>query len=176
MQKGIDLILSTLTTGIHNPKKKFLRCTYVTVPFTINLQLQPVKTLIYISQRLRKVITAYNGSISATLIALFPEIGLAKSKFLQSNFLPFISFFVFFSYSTFSFDHINIWTVLWRDRSVRRRFMENYAQRNGFDPLTPYHWYSTLDDLSATKVCLIYNQYYSIFIFIFVLVPLWFLL
>eukprot|EP00026_Physarum_polycephalum_P002883 Phypoly_transcript_02892.p1 GENE.Phypoly_transcript_02892~~Phypoly_transcript_02892.p1 ORF type:complete len:806 (+),score=69.97 Phypoly_transcript_02892:73-2490(+) len=82
------------------------------------------KEMILSVSRLRRVVTMYNGSMSAALLDLFPDIGLEKSKFLQ---------------------------MVWKDPSVRRNFFQNFARRNEFNPLEPEHWHATFRNLLYAK-------------------------
>eukprot|EP00026_Physarum_polycephalum_P002151 Phypoly_transcript_02156.p1 GENE.Phypoly_transcript_02156~~Phypoly_transcript_02156.p1 ORF type:complete len:735 (+),score=101.72 Phypoly_transcript_02156:694-2898(+) len=67
------------------------------------------------SKDAQKVIYFHEGSISRALLDLFPEIGFDKSKFWN---LP-----------------------LWNKPSRRRKFFENFAKENNFDPLNAHVWY-----------------------------------
>jgi hypothetical protein len=46
-----------------------------------------------------------------------------------------------------------IGAIAWRDVGNRRRFFENYAKENGFDPHDPENWYlQPKDNILAVKV------------------------
>eukprot|EP00026_Physarum_polycephalum_P008136 Phypoly_transcript_08214.p1 GENE.Phypoly_transcript_08214~~Phypoly_transcript_08214.p1 ORF type:complete len:513 (-),score=83.64 Phypoly_transcript_08214:5-1384(-) len=64
----------------------------------------------------QNVLFYYNYSISKALGDLFPEIGINHSRFLHKSF--------------------------WNNSENRRKFFEDYANANGFDPLDPENWYS----------------------------------
>eukprot|EP00026_Physarum_polycephalum_P000948 Phypoly_transcript_00949.p1 GENE.Phypoly_transcript_00949~~Phypoly_transcript_00949.p1 ORF type:complete len:1118 (+),score=84.56 Phypoly_transcript_00949:49-3402(+) len=71
-----------------------------------------------------------------TVETLFPELGLDLSTYKQYT---------------------------WDDEEKRRRFFENYARANDFDPLVPDHWYAQPKDKmmsykGATEVLVYYNR------------------
>jgi len=68
------------------------------------------------------ILSQYNGSFSTALVDLFPEINFDISKFaaLPRNF--------------------------WQDAQNKRRVFEEYATKNGFDPLVPTNWYTIRAD------------------------------
>jgi len=61
-----------------------------------------------------QVINYHGRSVAQALLDLFPDIGLQKSRFGRK----------------------------WADRSRRRKFFENYAKDQKFDPLHAENWYS----------------------------------
>eukprot|EP00026_Physarum_polycephalum_P001051 Phypoly_transcript_01052.p1 GENE.Phypoly_transcript_01052~~Phypoly_transcript_01052.p1 ORF type:complete len:797 (-),score=76.09 Phypoly_transcript_01052:124-2514(-) len=61
------------------------------------------------------VLAYHNQSVPTALLDLFPNIGLEKDKFFQQN--------------------------IWNKISHRRKFFEDYARENKFDPLIPSNWY-----------------------------------
>lgn len=51
------------------------------------------------------------------------------------------------------------------DIAYRRKFFEDYAKKNNFDPLNPENWYSRTKDIMETKVGLFkkyYQHYYKL--------------
>eukprot|EP00026_Physarum_polycephalum_P001151 Phypoly_transcript_01152.p1 GENE.Phypoly_transcript_01152~~Phypoly_transcript_01152.p1 ORF type:complete len:1060 (-),score=94.29 Phypoly_transcript_01152:294-3473(-) len=61
------------------------------------------------------VISYHNNSVAMALLELFPNIGLVKEK---------------------------LWTLSsWSEHKRRRKFFEDFARKNGFEPLIPKHWY-----------------------------------
>ena len=50
---------------------------------------------------------------------------------------------------------------MWDEPENRRKFFENYAQANGFDPLIAKNWYSQLLDVLA-EVCLSFSLIFGI--------------
>eukprot|EP00026_Physarum_polycephalum_P000822 Phypoly_transcript_00823.p1 GENE.Phypoly_transcript_00823~~Phypoly_transcript_00823.p1 ORF type:complete len:527 (-),score=83.80 Phypoly_transcript_00823:937-2517(-) len=72
----------------------------------------------------KSVLVYYKYSVPTALLDLFPNIGLRKSKFMY----------------------------YWRDRSNRRKFFEEYAQAEGFNPLSANDWYTQpLDEIMSYK-------------------------
>lgn len=50
--------------------------------------------------------------------------------------------------------------AVWHKRENRRKFFEDYAKEQGFDPLLPQHWYShPISNLLAVKVLITYDFY-----------------
>lgn len=93
----------------------------------------------------------HKDSVTQALLDLFPEIGLEKSKmspysmFLVSEF-AFIYFYLFYIYL---FPFLGVW----HDFKARRRYFENYANEQGFDPLNAEGWQSQpLEKILAAKV------------------------
>eukprot|EP00026_Physarum_polycephalum_P001627 Phypoly_transcript_01629.p1 GENE.Phypoly_transcript_01629~~Phypoly_transcript_01629.p1 ORF type:complete len:1030 (-),score=139.53 Phypoly_transcript_01629:75-3164(-) len=62
-----------------------------------------------------RVISYHNNSFFRSLLDLFPDIGLEKSK---------------------------LWLRSWGDLGSRRKFFENFAREHGFDPQIAEHWYA----------------------------------
>ena len=57
---------------------------------------------------------------------------------------------------------INVYDdVVWDEPENRRKFFENYAQANGFDPLIAKNWYSQLLDV-LSEVCLSFSPIFHI--------------
>jgi len=65
----------------------------------------------------------YGRSVKKALLSLFPDIGLDGTKLNMPR---------------------------WNDAANRKKFFEDYAKANGFDPLDPINWYSR--PLSAIKL------------------------
>eukprot|EP00026_Physarum_polycephalum_P001474 Phypoly_transcript_01476.p1 GENE.Phypoly_transcript_01476~~Phypoly_transcript_01476.p1 ORF type:complete len:889 (+),score=81.31 Phypoly_transcript_01476:156-2669(+) len=63
-----------------------------------------------------RVMFYHGGEVTQALLDLFPTIGLEKSRFTFPK--------------------------LWKDAENRRRFFEEYAEANGFDPQDSHNWYS----------------------------------
>jgi len=83
----------------------------------------------------RRVISYHKGSLAKTLIDLFPGIGLDKSRFSSKR---------------------------WGDSVNRRKFFENYARENGFDPLEPENWYAQpTSKILAVKGALRVRKYHK---------------
>eukprot|EP00026_Physarum_polycephalum_P000635 Phypoly_transcript_00636.p1 GENE.Phypoly_transcript_00636~~Phypoly_transcript_00636.p1 ORF type:complete len:901 (-),score=99.66 Phypoly_transcript_00636:59-2761(-) len=81
------------------------------------------------------LIRFYNGSYTAALLDLYPDIGLARHKLPVSNF--------------------------WNDLRNQRKFFERVAQKKGFDPLVPSNWYKvTTVDLAEYKGGNVINRHY----------------
>jgi hypothetical protein len=90
-----------------------------------------------------------------TLQALFPDIGLDTNPLLRNSrslhpFLlspplpsspnPSFSYFLVFSFSPF----YEYFIALWNSTHDRRKFFENFAKENNFNPLNPRNWHSRL--------------------------------
>eukprot|EP00026_Physarum_polycephalum_P001637 Phypoly_transcript_01639.p1 GENE.Phypoly_transcript_01639~~Phypoly_transcript_01639.p1 ORF type:complete len:968 (+),score=84.26 Phypoly_transcript_01639:164-3067(+) len=73
--------------------------------------------LFNLSQEYKSIVQFYGGELSHCLMQLYPDIGLNKSGFLKS-------------------------TLQIRDR----RFFDNFAKQQGFDPLVPDNWYNILQN------------------------------
>ena len=116
----------------------------------------------------------YKFSVAAALLDLFPNIGLTKSKFMCMFFLFFFFFYSHsFIYTSFLFfNYCN--AVFWRDSNNRRRFFEEYAKEEGFNPLIAADWYTqTLDKLMLNKVSQFSPLFFlSFFLFLFLLLLL----
>jgi hypothetical protein len=94
----------------------------------------------------------YHGnSVVQALVDLFPEIGLQKSQFQRTSHLfiypccqPSLSLLI--SYKDVKHDIGSL-----------RKFFEQYAKDNGFDPLVPEHWYQQATSrLLFIKVCVFF--------------------
>eukprot|EP00026_Physarum_polycephalum_P005007 Phypoly_transcript_05033.p1 GENE.Phypoly_transcript_05033~~Phypoly_transcript_05033.p1 ORF type:complete len:665 (+),score=73.56 Phypoly_transcript_05033:296-1996(+) len=73
-----------------------------------------------------KVMPFYQNRLPGALLDVFPKIGLERSRFHAKS--P------------------------WAEESNRRKFLEEYARENGFDPFIPENWYSQpLSQLTDTK-------------------------
>lgn len=85
---------------------------------------------------MQRVIKYHNHSIPKALVELFPEINLEKSKFFASS---------------------SSSTSMWRDPQKRRKFFENFAKENSFDPIVPENWYKqSKKSIMAREVNFIY--------------------
>jgi hypothetical protein len=78
------------------------------------------------------VIGYYNGSYTASLIHLYPELKLEKSKFRNIGGL--------IKHMCEVIDLI--FTESWEDPKKRRKFLDNFAQSKNFDPLDAEKWKS----------------------------------
>lgn len=76
-------------------------------------------------------------SVSGALIEAYPSIGLKPALFRT---VPSI---ILLLLNRFLFINIIIAEHYWSDINNCRQFFEEYAMRNGFDPLIPGNWYST---------------------------------
>jgi len=72
----------------------------------------------------RQILMYHGHSVTRTILDLFPDIGLVKTKLRRSQEL---------------------------DLTKQRQFFENYAKENNFDPLVPDYWYSHADDIEKIK-------------------------
>eukprot|EP00026_Physarum_polycephalum_P000846 Phypoly_transcript_00847.p1 GENE.Phypoly_transcript_00847~~Phypoly_transcript_00847.p1 ORF type:complete len:1309 (+),score=236.62 Phypoly_transcript_00847:226-3927(+) len=80
-----------------------------------NWYTQSGKDIMTSSKASHAVMGHYNGSISRALSQVFPEIGLEPHK---------------------------MWAPPdWTEAETRRKFFEDFARENGFDPLNPENWY-----------------------------------
>jgi len=71
----------------------------------------------------QSVLHSYSNNIPNALYNIFPNIGLEKHHFEK-----------------------------WKIINGQRRFFEEYAERNSFDPYTPHHWYTQpRDKVLSTK-------------------------
>jgi hypothetical protein len=98
-----------------------------------------------------RVISYHKSSLVQALIDLFPNIGINRAKFsVNSKYFCYLFFFEFFFFWFFFFvfvvlhytrnsHYLSIAT--WQDATKRRRFFEDYAKANGFNPLKPENWY-----------------------------------
>jgi hypothetical protein len=90
--------------------------------------------------------------MTQALLDLFPNIGLDPSEFLLQCMYLFIP--------------LAVLTIInqpdsWKNR---RRFFENYAKENGFDPLNPENWYlQAREKIISTKVLKTSRQSRSFF-------------
>ena len=83
------------------------------------------------------MVAYHKGSISRALMDLFPNIGLDKSK------LYYLSMSLFVSSTPLQANQLFFsFLAPWSEASNRRKFFEEYAKVNGFDPLVPSNWYS----------------------------------
>eukprot|EP00026_Physarum_polycephalum_P001621 Phypoly_transcript_01623.p1 GENE.Phypoly_transcript_01623~~Phypoly_transcript_01623.p1 ORF type:complete len:1048 (-),score=160.89 Phypoly_transcript_01623:116-2998(-) len=75
---------------------------------------------------INRILSYHNGSLHQALLDLFPEIGLNKSRFQDKH--------------------------SWHRAASRRKFFENYAKSQAFDPLVPQNWYKhPIDKILAVK-------------------------
>eukprot|EP00026_Physarum_polycephalum_P008336 Phypoly_transcript_08418.p1 GENE.Phypoly_transcript_08418~~Phypoly_transcript_08418.p1 ORF type:complete len:268 (+),score=33.53 Phypoly_transcript_08418:1-804(+) len=63
------------------------------------------------------ILRYHSNNVAKTLVDLFPDIGLRISKFDNTS-------------------------LLWKSKVNRKRFFEDFARENGFEPLIPENWYS----------------------------------
>eukprot|EP00026_Physarum_polycephalum_P001467 Phypoly_transcript_01469.p1 GENE.Phypoly_transcript_01469~~Phypoly_transcript_01469.p1 ORF type:complete len:1107 (+),score=182.36 Phypoly_transcript_01469:326-3322(+) len=77
---------------------------------------QPMERIIA-TKGARRVLAFYNNSLSAALRGVYPQMEIDSSKFGANE-------------------------SQWSKVENKRKFFENYAEENDFDPLTPEHWYS----------------------------------
>lgn len=83
--------------------------------------------------------------MSQALLDLFPNIGLDKARFISKSILLIINWLIVLLIRQFE--------DAWHEEDNRRKFFEDYAAKNGFDPLDPNEWYKqSIDKLTATKV------------------------
>jgi hypothetical protein len=84
--------------------------------------------------------------VAQALLDLYPYIGLDKSRMGS---LSCVQLILFFHYLT-----KQLLLASWSDINVRRKFFEDYASDNGFDPLVPDQWYTQpLNKILSAKVC-----------------------
>jgi len=92
------------------------------------------------------VLAYHNNSIPQALSDLFPDIGLSPSLFL----LPCKYHLLFFYFPLYAY-LFN--TAEYRDIRSRRRFFDDYANTQKFDPRKPENWYSqNIEKLTLLKV------------------------
>ena len=92
----------------------------------------------------KQVLSYHNQGLRSALCDLFPDIGLIKYKFWPCK--------IFFFFS-----RLFTYTTAWSDPQSRRRFFEDYAKENKFDPLIPSNWYSNdRKKILSTKVFYFY--------------------
>jgi hypothetical protein len=90
----------------------------------------------------------HNGSVAKALLDLFPNIGLNAEKLrISLRMLKFYNKIV--SLPSFS---LLITLVKFRNIDNRRKFFENYAKEQGFDPRDPNNWYSQSTDKIITTL------------------------
>lgn len=83
----------------------------------------------------------HSDSVSKALQSLFPNIGLDRTKFIALCNLPFIIIlFIYFVIGEKLL--ICILQAKWHDAGYRRKFFEDYAAENNFDPLVSSNWYT----------------------------------
>ena len=98
-------------------------------------------------------VVKYHKNLAQALVDLFPEIGLEKQRFGEQCMSPLtlsINFKYINIYMILNYNHLPYFrscylphiTDLWNSPSKRRRFFENFAKANGFDPYTPESWYA----------------------------------
>lgn len=88
---------------------------------------------------------------------LFPDIGLDQSKF---NFQQSIKLIII---GCLISKYLQCCLEYWHRLVNRRKFFENYAKEQGFDPLVPENWYSQpIQNLMELKV-------YNLFVFVFII-------
>eukprot|EP00026_Physarum_polycephalum_P001731 Phypoly_transcript_01733.p1 GENE.Phypoly_transcript_01733~~Phypoly_transcript_01733.p1 ORF type:complete len:1003 (+),score=155.23 Phypoly_transcript_01733:421-3009(+) len=86
----------------------------------------PREKFIAIKGIFENVLRHHNKSVTQTLLDLFPDIGLDKSKFWDS--------------------------FRWRSVDNRRIFFEDFAKANGFDPLNSHQWHAqSIDKILSFK-------------------------
>lgn len=57
-------------------------------------------------------------------------------------------------------------TAVWNDTRNRKKFFEDYAKENGFDPLVPENWYNQPRDKINTFKVIILNVIIIVYILI----------
>jgi hypothetical protein len=158
MPKPMILIHNLLNTGILIVGN----CTMLGYPSsTINFSI--FVHICYFSQGIHRVIEHHNLCMGTTLMDLFPNIGLDKSKlkgniFLESHPL----------YCQVAQTHsLHLTTDSWSNVEIRRQFFVNYAKENDFDPQSPEHWHSHCSKIYFVEVLSpeIFLQAYLVFIF-----------
>ena len=102
---------------------------------------------------------SYHGnSLAQAIQDLFPDIGVDKTK-LQDRTRMLLLSLLLPAYFTFFFLLILFSSVLWNREEARRKFFEDYATENGFDPLVPKNWYKQArDKIMAAKVYFFFSN------------------
>ena len=131
-------------------------CHDVTNIFTISFLLQGGRAVFY----------KLKGGYFQALTKLFPEVSFDESKFpsvprmcmLHPSIHPFIHPFIYFIFDfdydyDYDYDYDLIICLDWDNIENRRKFFEQYAQENAFDPLSAEHWYAQpRSKIAAVKV------------------------
>ena len=86
----------------------------------------------------------HKRSLRNALLDLFPDIGLDRTKLTRISCPP-LSLSHLPAPSCTSF--FNLFVASWQDPSTRRKFFEDIAHLNGFDPLKAENWYQQLSSL-----------------------------
>ena len=78
------------------------------------------------------MVSHHNQSAKTALLDLFPEIGLKRSKFYS----------------------------IWDSAAKRKRFFEDFAKSQNFDPEDPKNWYSQSKAIISLKVLPLLSFYF----------------
>lgn len=100
----------------------------------------------------------YGGSVAKTLLDIYGFIGLQPHKFNTKSSRTYISF---------HFPVFILIVIIEIPKEVKmRKFFDEYAANNNFDPLIPENWYKlSYTDLEKAKV---QNSFYCFYVLFFV--------
>lgn len=94
-------------------------------------------------QGAKRVLSYHGNSVSKALMDLFPNIGLDRSKFNFPISMLSNSHKIFITYKNIEY---------WNKPSNRRKFFEDYAKVNQFDPFDVDKWYTSARFVENEKV------------------------
>lgn len=118
------------------------------------------------------VLQYHNHSVQQALVDLFPAIEFDKSKYISTCMSKFVFGCTTFCFLTTSLKNY-ITATSWQDLRDRKKFFEEYAEANGFDPHNPENWYTqTANKIKSSKVfsnLFIHFLYFCLFVCLFLI-------
>lgn len=100
----------------------------------------------------------YNDSLFECLRDLYPSVHLEADRFKYPSKYNIFALYYFVVFALFIFHLIILLAArYWEDKDNQKAFLDQFAQRAGFDPLIKDNWYQvTSAEVCRAKVCNIY--------------------